>query len=44
MSGGVVLDDLAVGHRTGRRRPPRTVLSGVAATAAAGEETIEGSA
>jgi iron complex transport system ATP-binding protein len=37
---GVVLEGLAVGHRTGRRRPPRTVLAGVSATAAAGELTV----
>jgi iron complex transport system ATP-binding protein len=40
MSGGLALDGLAVGYRTGRRRPPRPVLAGVTARAAAGELTV----
>jgi iron complex transport system ATP-binding protein len=36
----IVLDALSVGHRTGRRRPPRTVLAGACARAAAGELTV----
>ncbi len=40
MSGGITLDALAVGYRSGRRRPPRTVLAGVHARAAAGELTV----
>ncbi|TWF81327.1 iron complex transport system ATP-binding protein [Pseudonocardia hierapolitana] len=36
----IVLDGLSVGHRVGRRRPPRTVLAGVSARAGAGELTV----
>jgi len=36
----IVLDALSVGYRSGRRRPPRTVLAGVRALAAAGELTV----
>ncbi len=40
VEGGIVLDALAVGYRAGWRHPPRTVLAGVSARAAAGELTV----